>query len=150
MNFRQMKGLWKLKKHWFNVRLINNVYCARIPIVEQVTFHIKQFNHITVKLFNNLKPVLLIILCALLFFSCKKESFNTSQNASLYTSRDTLFFDTVFTITGSITQSFKIFNNNDQKLQLSQVKLSGGSASPFKINIDGASATEVNLSLIHI
>ena len=92
----------------------------------------------------NLKPAFLIILSAILFFSCKKESFITSQDASLSTSADTLFFDTVFTTTGSITHTFKIFNNNDQKLRLSKIKLSGGTASPFKINIDGASATEVN------
>ena len=62
----------------------------------------------------------------------------------MYINADTLSFDTVFTTAGSITQSFKIFNNNNQKLRLSQVKLSGGSSSPFKINIDGASATEVD------
>jgi hypothetical protein len=55
---------------------------------------------------------------------------------------DTLSFDTVFTQVGSVTQSFKIFNNNDQKLRLSQVKLSGGTASVFKININGASSVE--------
>ncbi len=91
-----------------------------------------------------MKLIFFIFFSAVLFFSCKKESFITSPNASLYTSADTLSFDTVFTTTGSITQSFKIFNNNNQKLRLSQVKLSGGSASPFKINVDGTSATEVN------
>ena len=91
-----------------------------------------------------MKPAFLIIFSALLFFSCKKNSFITSGDASLYTSSDSLFFDTVFTASGSVTQSFKIFNNNEQKLQLSQVKLAGGSASPFKINIDGVSASEVN------
>ncbi len=81
---------------------------------------------------------------AFLFFSCKKETFITSPNASLYTSTDTLSFDTVFVTTGSITQSFKIFNTNNQKLRLSQIKLSGGAASPFKINVDGTSSSEVN------
>jgi hypothetical protein len=77
-----------------------------------------------------------------IFFSCKKEQFITSPNASLGISLDTLSFDTVFTQFGSVTQSFKIFNNNDQKLRLSQVKLSGGTASVFKININGASSIE--------
>src|SRR6185312_14165175 len=53
-------------------------------------------------------------------------------------------FDTVFTTVGSVTQSFKIFNNNNEKLRLSQVKLLGGSTSPFKMNVDGTSGTEVN------
>jgi hypothetical protein len=91
-----------------------------------------------------LKPALFIFFSAIIFLSCKKESFITSADASLYTSADTLFFDTVFTSAGSVTQSFKIFNNNNQKLRLSQVKLSGGASSPFKINIDGAAATQVN------
>jgi hypothetical protein len=91
-----------------------------------------------------LKPAFLIILSTVIFFSCKKDSFITSSDARLYTSADTLSFDTVFTSTGSITKSFKIFNNNNQKLRLSRVKLSGGAASPFKINVNGTSATEVN------
>jgi hypothetical protein len=91
-----------------------------------------------------LKPAFFIFFSAIIFLSCKKESFITSADASLYTSADTLFFDTVFTSAGSVTQSFKIFNNNNQKLRLSQVKLSGGASSPFKINIDGAAATQVN------
>jgi hypothetical protein len=91
-----------------------------------------------------LKLSFLIFLSALIFLSCKKNSFITSSAATLYIDADTLSFDTVFTTVGSITQSFKIFNNNDQKLRLSEVKLSGGTASPFKINVDGTSAAEVN------
>lgn len=84
-----------------------------------------------------------IFLSAAIFFSCKKDSFITSPDATLYTSTDTLSFDTVFTIVGSITQSFKIFNNNNQKLRISSVRLSGGSLSPFKMNVDGIASTEV-------
>jgi hypothetical protein len=62
---------------------------------------------------------------------------------------DTLSFDTVFTTAGSVTQSFKIFNNNNEKLRLSQVKLSGGNSSPFKMNVDGAFAAEIyNIEII--
>lgn len=52
-------------------------------------------------------------------------------------SADTLKYDTVFTTTGSVTQFFKIINENDQKLRLSSVKLMGGNGSVFKINVDG-------------
>jgi len=91
-----------------------------------------------------LKPAFLILLFTLIFFSCKKDSFIISPDATLYTDADTLSFDTVFTTVGSITQSFKIFNNNNEKLRLSQVKLSGGNSSPFKMNVDGTSAAQVN------
>lgn len=85
-----------------------------------------------------------IFLSAAIFFSCKKDSFITSPYATLYTNTDTLSFDTVFTTVGSITESFKIFNNNNQKLKISSVKLSGGSSSPFKMNVDGIASSEVN------
>ena len=77
----------------------------------------------------------LLIIHALL--SCRKDSFITSKDAVVRFSSDSLFFDTVFVNTGSITQAVKIVNGNDQKLRLSEVKLMGGAQSYFSINIDG-------------
>ncbi len=79
---------------------------------------------------------------------CKKESFITSPDALMRLSEDTLHFDTVFTTTGSTTQYFKIYNQNNQKLLLSSLQLMGGNASFFKMNIDGLSGT--NLTNIEI
>ena len=76
--------------------------------------------------------------------SCQKDSFITSSNALLSTSVDSLKYDTVFTSVGSITQSFKINNLNDQKLLLSKVELMNGAASSFKINVNGFATTEVS------
>lgn len=73
--------------------------------------------------------------------SCKKDTFITSSDANVYLSIDTLNFDTVFNGTGSVTQYFKIFNNNNQKLRLSEVKLMGGASSYFKLNLDGSPGT---------
>lgn len=87
---------------------------------------------------------LLPIACCLLIISCKKDSFITSEFAPLTITADTLKYDTVFTTTGSITQSFKIINENNKKLRLSKVKLMGGSTSAYKINVDGFAVTEVN------
>ncbi|MGN6248869.1 MAG: hypothetical protein ACTHNG_10960 [Ginsengibacter sp.] len=91
-----------------------------------------------------MKFLILIFLSIFILFSCRKDSFITSADANLATSSDTLSFDTVFTSVGSVTQAFKIFNNNDQKLKISSVKLAGGTASPFKINVDGIASSEVN------
>jgi hypothetical protein len=74
--------------------------------------------------------------------SCRKDSFITGRNALINFSADTLFFDTVFTSTGSITQSVKIINTNNQKLRLTSVKLMGGAQSFFHINIDGLPGPE--------
>ena len=85
----------------------------------------------------------LILFGALFFASCKKDTI-TSADARLGISTDSLLFDTVFTTTGSVTQSFKILNDNDQKIVLSKIKLMGGPASAFKMNVNGTSATELN------
>jgi len=86
----------------------------------------------------------ILLLSALAFFSCRQDSFITSPDAQLGLGADTLHFDTVFTSTGSITQFFKIVNNNNQKLRLGTVSLKGGSASAFKINVDGTTGPQVN------
>lgn len=74
--------------------------------------------------------------------SCRKDSFITSPDATISTSENILKYDTVFTSIGSVTQSFKIRNSNDQRLLLSSVKVMGGVASAFKININGVAAQE--------
>jgi hypothetical protein len=84
------------------------------------------------------KPLLLLLTFAVLVFACRKDSFNTSANALIEFSADTLLFDTVFVSTGSITEQVKIINPNDQKLHLSAIKLMGGAQSYFHINIDGS------------
>jgi hypothetical protein len=85
-----------------------------------------------------------VILIVMGFASCRKTSFIDSPNARINASKDTVRFDTVFTTAGSVTQFFKIFNVNDQKLRLSNIKLMGGSSSAFKINVDGTAGTSFN------
>ena len=87
---------------------------------------------------------LFLIACSLFFSSCKKDSFINSADARLTLTADTLKYDTVFTATGSITKSFKIINENNQKLRLSKVKLMGGAVSNYKMNIDGNATNEIN------
>ncbi len=81
------------------------------------------------------------VIFSLLIFSCKKTGFINSPNALIGFSADTLKFDTVFVTAGSVYQSFKIINGNDRKLRLSSIRLSGGAASAFKINVDGTSGS---------
>ena len=90
-----------------------------------------------------MKTALIVTLSTiLLLFSCRKDSFITSPDANVSISADTLHYDTVFTAVGSVTQSFKIINDNNQKLRLSSVKLMGGPSSSFKMNVDGSATTE--------
>ena len=91
---------------------------------------------------------LILISCLIIVCSCRKESFITSPDARVVISSDTLKYDTVFATTGSVSQVFKIINDNNQKLRLSSVKLMGGSSSAYKINVDGVPGPEVsNLEL---
>jgi hypothetical protein len=92
-----------------------------------------------------MKPVRNLFFLLLLFclYACKKESFTNSSSALLTTTTDTLHFDTVFTTTGSVTQFVKIVNNNSKGIHVSSVILAGGTASPFKINVDGIPGPDV-------
>lgn len=85
---------------------------------------------------------LLLFSFCLFFSSCKKDRFITSADARLNITADSIKFDTVFTTAGSITKSFKIINENEQKLRLTKVKLLGGGASAYKMNINGVRAGE--------
>jgi hypothetical protein len=76
--------------------------------------------------------------------SCQKDAFITSQDAAVSFSVDTIHFDTLFTTTGSVTHFFKIFNDNDRRLKISEINLSGGSSSFFKINADGNAGPSVS------
>ncbi|MBP6430615.1 MAG: hypothetical protein KA319_02525 [Ferruginibacter sp.] len=87
---------------------------------------------------------LLLIAYCCMQTSCKKDSFITSNEARVNITVDSLKYDTVFTTTGSITKSFKIINENNQKLLLNKVKLMGGATSAYKINVDGTPTIEAN------
>jgi hypothetical protein len=90
-----------------------------------------------------MKAITFIILSAvMLLTACRKDSFITSADARITITTDTLKYDTVFTSSGSVTQSFKIINENNQKLRLSSVKLMGAAGSFFKMNVDGIATTE--------
>jgi len=89
------------------------------------------------------KNLLLATALVLFLFSCKKERFTNSSAAQLRTSVDTLHFDTVFTTTGSTSQFLKIINDNKEGIRISSVRLAGGTASPFKINVDGIVGPQV-------
>ena len=57
-------------------------------------------------------------------------------------SADTISFDTVFSSTGSSTRELRVINKGSDPLLIDRIFLGGGSGSPFRLNIDGAPATE--------
>jgi hypothetical protein len=87
---------------------------------------------------------LILVSSWIILFSCRKENFISSPDARVTITADTLKFDTVFVTAGSVSQIFKIINDNKQKLRISSVKVMGGSSSAYKINVDGTAGPEVN------
>ena len=71
--------------------------------------------------------------------SCNKQILLSKANLTFST--DTLVFDTVFTTVGSVTKSFKIYNEDLRSLKIDEIELMGGSSSVYRINVDGKSGT---------
>src|SRR5690242_11874812 len=92
---------------------------------------------------NILLPLIaLLAVVACLFTRCNpSDKIDTSPTLRLSFSSDTVLFDTVFTTIGSSTRISKIYNHNNHRINISDIQLTGGVASPFRINIDGQSGT---------
>ena len=86
---------------------------------------------------------LMICLFSWLIFLPERNFYTKVLTPGSVLSIDTLRFDTVFTSTGSITGTVKVFNENDQKLKLSYIRMGGGQSSYFRMNADGTEAQEV-------
>lgn len=90
--------------------------------------------------------ILFLCLVAFLFVACNKdEDVTVDMNAKISFSSDSVLFDTVFTSIGSTSRRLKIYNRNPKAINISHIKLSGGSASPFSLNINGQAVTEADL-----
>jgi hypothetical protein len=77
--------------------------------------------------------------------SCKKkDKIDSNPALKLSFSTDTVFFDTVFTTIGSVTQRLMVHNNNSNKLLISSITLGGGNSSVFSLNIDGTPSNSVS------
>lgn len=89
-----------------------------------------------------------IFLFVLIGQSCRKERFFKGES-TLSFDRDTVFFDTVFTrIPGTKEPRSRnmqlVVRNKESKTIKTSIKLASGSASAFRLNIDGIAANEVN------
>ena len=70
--------------------------------------------------------------------ACRKiNPISDDPSKKLEFSADTVIFDTVFTTLGSATHQLRVYNRNNNDLNISSIRLIGGEASPFRINFDG-------------
>jgi hypothetical protein len=91
-----------------------------------------------------LAPVFICLFLILSLFSCKKDKILGDSSAKLHFSKDTVFFDTVFTTQGSTTRHFLVRNTYKQPITISHIRLAGGASSPFKVNVDGVPTIALN------
>jgi len=96
-----------------------------------------------------LKYIVFLLILGVLVSQCRrKDIISTNSSHKLAFSSDTILFDTVFTTVGSTTQRFKIYNNENVKLVISNIQLEGGGSSNYRMNVDGVST--LNISDIEI
>ena len=75
--------------------------------------------------------------------ACQKDNTFEGTDPAISISLDTLTFDTVFTTIGSATRLFKIYNNENEDIEVN-VKLLNGQSSKFRLNVDGLPGHEIN------
>ena len=86
----------------------------------------------------------------LVLVSCTdNDSFSTSTGNKFTFSTDTLRMDTVFSTVGSSTYKFWVFNNSDDGIRLSQVRLLHGNQTGLRVNVDGAYLDNTTGSLVN-
>ena len=90
-----------------------------------------------------LLQILAASLVILVLFSCEDEGYMSSTDAQLNFSVDTVTFDTIFTTIGSTTRRFTVQNPYDEDVLISRIRLAGGDASNFRLNINGYMGSEL-------
>ena len=73
----------------------------------------------------------------LLLPSCVEENISADERLQLTFSCDTLLLDTLFAEQQSATGRFMIYNENKNALNISSIRMAGGSSSYFRFNVDG-------------
>jgi hypothetical protein len=93
-----------------------------------------------------MKSIVRILLVALMIFTlgrCQKERESDSNGKLLTFSSDTIAFDTIFTSIGTPTKNLRVYNPTNSRVIVSSVRLSGGTSSGFRINVNGEASNEV-------
>ncbi len=95
------------------------------------------------------KYFLSFLFAGLIVFSCRKHDINKDTSARLNFSTDSIAFDTVFSRFDtnnaplSTTKILKVFNPYNS-IVYTDIRLAGGSASVYRINIDGVPADHIS------
>jgi hypothetical protein len=97
------------------------------------------------KITISIKSLVILFSASLILISCNKdEVISTEPSYKLEFSSDTIIFDTVFTTVGSTTRYLKVYNRNNERINISKIFLANGSNSQYQINIDGTPGISQN------
>lgn len=91
--------------------------------------------------------LLIVILFGILYTSCRPDDNFIEGGVEMRVSLDTLRFDTVFTRVGSVTRSFKIYNDFDDPVILDEVRIPNPD-SYYRMNVDGAQGNNIKDVLV--
>jgi hypothetical protein len=86
-----------------------------------------------------MRKLVLLLLTGILVLvsSCRNDFEFEPSTGGLEFSRDTVYLDTVFTNIGSSTYRLKVYNRSDKDISIPQVRLAKGTASKYRIMVDG-------------
>ena len=89
--------------------------------------------------------IILPLLFAILWSaSCRKDFEYAPSNGHLSFSKDTVYLDTVFSNIGSSTYTLKVFNDTKDDVVIPNIALENGTASFYRLNVDGVAGNEFN------
>jgi hypothetical protein len=90
-------------------------------------------------LFVKYSKIILVGLAMVLCYACtlENENITTSPTATLNFSSDTIFFDTVFTETKTITRRLTVYNRNKNAVIIDNIRIGKGTNSPYHLLING-------------
>jgi hypothetical protein len=76
--------------------------------------------------------------------ACRKDFSTIPSFGKLEFSKDTIFLDTVFTNIGSATYNLKVYNRGSNAVTIPSIRLEKGTASNYRLNVDGIPGKEFN------
>jgi hypothetical protein len=88
--------------------------------------------------------ILIILTIILSLTSCRKDFETIPSKGQLEFSKKTVYLDTVFSNVGSSTYMLKVYNRSSDDISIPSIALSKGSASKFRLMVDGKTGEDGN------
>ena len=89
--------------------------------------------------------ILFFLSAVMLMAACSDDdTFTTSRSNLLSFSTDTLRLDTTFSNVPTPTKTFWVYNHSGDGLRLTNVRLSQGNQTGFRVNVDGVELSAAN------